>query len=75
MSDPGNPTPEEVEIARLNEELSRKRQRGEDVLKSIVMVALDMWPPDDRPKVFAQISAQILEKLARRDTQRTRTGP
>lgn len=71
MSDPG-PTLEEAEIARLNNELARMRQRREETLKTALISDLDFWSPEERPIVFARISGQIMERLARRDTQRTR---
>ncbi len=79
MSDPGHCTPEEAEIARLNTELarantelSRMRQRREDTLKTALLEDLDFWHPDERPVVLARISGQLIERLSKRDTQRTR---
>jgi hypothetical protein len=40
-------------------------QRVEEVLKSAVMVILDLLPPDQRPIVFARVSGQVMEKLSR----------
>lgn len=50
-------------------------QRAEDVLKSAIMVLLDLWPPDQRASIFARVSGIIMEKLSKRDTQRVRTVP
>lgn len=54
------------------EELIYMKRRREDSLKALIMVELDNYSPDERPAVAARVFGQILEKLARRDTQRTR---
>jgi len=40
-------------------------QRAEEVLKSVIMVVLDILPPDQRPIVFARVSGQVMERLSR----------
>jgi hypothetical protein len=75
VSDPGHATAEEAEIARLNGEIARMRQRREETLKTALLEDLDFWPPDERPVVLARISGQLMEHISKRDTQRMRTVP
>lgn len=59
----------------MTDEPNRSEQRKEEVLKGLIMSALDLWPPDQRGVVLERVSAQIRERLAKRDTQRVHVIP
>lgn len=59
----------------MNDDPHHAEQRKEEVLKAIIMSALDLWPPDMRAPIFARVTGIIMEKLSKRDTQRVRTMP
>lgn len=54
---------------------NRSEQRKEEVLKALIMSALDLWPPDQRAPIFARVSGVIMERLSKRDTQRVQVIP
>lgn len=59
----------------MTDEPNRSEQRKEEVLKALIMSALDLWPPNQRAPVFARVSGLLMERLSKRDTQRVRTVP
>ncbi len=59
----------------LRTEVARNQQRAEEVYKSLTIGALDLFAPDVRPVVHEKTSAQVREKMSRRDTQRVHVIP
>ncbi len=60
---------------QLRTEVARQHQRAEEVYKVLQVAGLDLLAPDARAVVHMRVTAQVTEKMSKRDTQRVKVIP